>query len=388
MRRAPRAAALAALVLCGGCRVLVELVESDPAAVDGGAGADGAVGPDPSCGAWPFAPTDVDPCAIPAPGEAIVLGPGTWTYDTNSGALTDPAQDAVYPTSALIASPGGELRVISVRGFDVQAGAILRATGKRPLVVVAWTDLDVSGTIEVSSSATVAGAGANPSTCPAAGTLAGAAAAEGGGGGAGGGFASAGGAGGSGGAGAGAGGSPAAAVTPLDHVRGGCDGGRGGNAGGHGGHGGGALALIAQGTVAIAGTIDAGASGGGGAPSGRAGGGGAGAGGMIELDGTIVHLAATAVLASNGGGGGGGCDGGPAADGANGSAGATVASGGAKQGMGGDGGDGAFAQTAAQPGQPAARGGGGGGGGRGAIAVRATTLDDAGAIASPPLTRR
>jgi hypothetical protein len=384
--RSPRflAGGLAALmVICaGGCRALVELIEAEE---DGPAG-DGGVGPDASVDCtWPFQPERFDPCAIPSPGEPLILGPGEWWYDTNSGALTDPALDAWFPASALIVQPGGvEIRVVSADAVDLQEGAILRATGKRPLVLVSWSDLTVAGVVDVGSRPGSAGAGADPETCPDADRQDGENSGDGAGGGGGGGFGSPGARGGDGNAGDADGGDGGDPLSLPGALRGGCPGGDGGNqSAGDGGPSGGAVHLVARDTLTIAGIVTAGGSGGGGSTGNRGGGGGGGSGGMIELEAGTVRLARTGVLASNGGGGGGGGDGGVALPGEDGRAAAAPARGGLRQGMGADGGDGAFADVAAERGEMANRGGGGGGGGTGFIVIRSATIDDAGAVLSP-----
>lgn len=392
MRRALAIVMLLTALSCGsGCRVLVELIEDDDTAdVDGGANLVDAdpdrTDADVDCSTWPYAPAHFDPCALPAPTAGLTLEPGLWTYDTNSGALTDPRFDASFPPSILVTpTDGPQVRIVSVSFVDLQSGAILRATGQRPLVIVSWSDATVSGEIDLSSTLASPGAGANPAACPEIALQHGADSPEGAGGGGGGGFGSIGAAGGPGDGGLTAAGAGGAAVSPPDALRGGCSGGRGGNSlAGRGGNGGGALHLAAQDTITVDGVLNAGGSGGGASSGDRSGGSGAGSGGLIDLQASIVRLGTAAVLASNGGGGGGGSDGGIALAGRDALPGALPAPGGTGQGMGAAGGDGAFAQTDALPGQTAGRGGGGGGGGAGYVIVRATTFDDNGAIISPP----
>lgn len=384
--------ALVVGLCCGsGCRVLVELIEDDEAAdVDGGANAADAdptrVDADVDCASWSYQPAHFDPCALPAPTAGLSLGPGLWTYDTNSGALTDPRFDASFPPSVLVTpADGPEVRIVSASFVDVQSGAILRATGQRPLVIVSWSDLAVAGEIDLSSTLASSGAGANPTACPELALQHGADSPEGAGGGGGGGFGSIGGAGGPGDGGVTAAGAAGAAVPVPDALRGGCPGGRGGNSlAGPGGSGGGALHLAARDAITIDGILNAGGSGGGASSGDRSGGSGAGSGGLIDLQASTVRLGTSAVVACNGGGGGGGSDGGIAIVGSDALADALAALGGAGQGMGAAGGDGAFAQTDALPGATAGRGGGGGGGGTGYIVVRAATFDDGGAMISPP----
>lgn len=379
--RAARAAAIAiALVAAGGCRAVVELVESDPAAeVD-------AAGPDPGCQPWSFAPATLDPCALPAPGPALTLTAGTWGYDTNSGALTDPAQDVTFPPSALVMPAGGpELRAVSIARFDVGPGAVLRVSGKRPLVVVAWSDAAIAGAVDVTSRSGAPAAGADPDACAATAAAGGTANPEGAGGGGGGGLGAAGAAGGAGVDGAAGGGDGGgSAATPVG-VRGGCAGAAGGNAlAGAGGPGGGALVIAARDRVQLDGVIAAGGAGGGAAQGGRGGGGGGGAGGVVVLAAPAIAIGAGAVIAANGGGGGGGSDGNPALAGRDGQPSAAAAAGGQGQGMGGDGGAGGAAATGALVGLRARRGGGGGGGAVGRIALDSPAISvDPAAIISP-----
>jgi hypothetical protein len=373
---------LAALVLATGCRGLVELVEREPS-VDESVDAT----PSPTCDAWSFTPVGIDPCAVPAPEGALVLTAGTWSYDTNSGALTDPAQNASFPPGALVDAPDGtELRVLSVASLRVDAGAVLVLRGKRPLLALAWSRADVLGTIDATSRLDGAGAGADPDACDALGATRGSDDAEGAGGGGGGGLGLTGAAGGTGNDGLTAAGMAGPATPPPIGFRGGCGGAPGGNAlAGEGGAGGGAFAFAAHDAIAVSGVILAGGGGGGAARGGRGGGGGGGSGGVLLLTAPSINLASTAVLAANGGGGGGGSDGTPAARGQDGQASATSAPGGAGQGMGGGGGGGGAGAVSALAGTSPRRGGGGGGGGVGVIVLDGpATVIDGGAVVSPP----
>lgn len=382
MRPARAAGVAIALVAVGGCRAVVELVESDPAAaVD-------AAGPDPACQPWSFQPATLDACALPAPGAALALTPGTWRYDTNSGALTDPDQDVTFPTSALVTPAlGPELRVMSIARFEIAAGASLRISGKRPLVVAAWSDAVIAGAIDATSQIGAPAAGADPDACDATAAASGSANPEGAGGGGGGGLGAAGAAGGAGVDGAAGGGAGGARAPAPVGVRGGCAGAAGGNAlAGAGGPGGGAVVIAARDRVQLAGVIAAGGAGGGAAQGGRGGGGGGGAGGVVALAAPTIAIGAGATIAANGGGGGGGSDGNPALAGLDGQPSATVAAGGQGQGMGGDGGAGGAAAAAALIGSRARRGGGGGGGGVGRISLDgpAVTVDPAAVISPAP----
>jgi len=382
-------AVVAALLGSTGCRVLVEIVESDT--TDGGANVDantdqGDAGID--CRDWSFSPAHFDPCDLPVPSQDLVLRPGMWSYDTNSGALTDPESNASFPAGLLLPQDGGpEIRVISVHSLTIENGAILRPTGKRPLVIVSWTDMTVSGTIDVSSAIDYAAAGANPTSCDGPATLAGTSDANGSGGGGGGALAADGGGGGDGSDGAALGGVGGSQVSLPGYLLGGCPGGRGGGPlGGARGNGGGALHLAARGMMTIDGILNAGGSGAGGSGGSRSGGGGAGSGGLVDLQADMVSLGSSAVLVANGGGGGGGSDNNAASPGEDAHTDATAALGGTREGAGGDGGDGGYADSPAEDGQDATRGGGGGGGGVGFIVIHASNLDNSGAVISPDAT--
>lgn len=362
-----------AIVSASGCRAIVELAETDSHDVPG---PDAASATDPRCTSWSHTAGVFDPCAIPPPGAPLELSAGSWTYDSNSGALTDPNDNASFPPSVFVTDADGiEVRVVSVEQFTLPLGATLSVSGKRPLLIAAWSVANVGGVINVT-------AGANPELCPA--SSAGANNAEGAGGGGGGGFGLAGASGGTGIDGAAAGGT-AGPASPTATLRGGCRGGTGGNAfAGAGGDGGGAILIAAYERIDVSGTIAAGGNGGGGARGGRSGGGGGGSGGFVGLAASEIAVGSTAVLAANGGGGGGGCDGTPATSGEDAQATATAAGGGAGQGMGAGGGAGGVLGTAAKPGMAAHRGGGGGGGGVGVVRFDAgSSTVDANALISP-----
>ena len=379
-----RALAVLLVVSCG-CRGLVELVERDPTTdADAGGGADAA--PAPDCGAWAIVPADVDPCDAPAPSGALVITAGTWVYDTNSGALTDPDQNATFPASALVTAPDGtELRALSVEALRVDAGSVLVVRGARPLLALAWSNAQLAGTIDATSRAAATGAGADPAACDATRAGAGTEDVEGAGGGGGGGLGRPGAPGGAGNDALAGGGTAGGATAPPIGLRGGCAGARGGNVlGGDGGAGGGAIAVAARDELELSGSITAGGAGGGAAQGGRGGGGGGGSGGVVMLAAPALRLTSSAVIAANGGGGGGGSDNSPASRGQDGAAGADAAPGGPGQGMGGSGGAGGAATVEAVAGTSPRRGGGGGGGGAGAVVLDGDALViDAGAVVSP-----
>jgi hypothetical protein len=262
-----------------------------------------------------------------------------------------------------------------IAATNITIGATLRAAGKKPLVLIATDSIITTGLIDVT-----AGAGSNPSVCVAGTPRLGA------GGHAGGSFVGLGGAGGYGSDG-GAGGMPAASVTDVTELRGGCP---GQNNGGvlAGGVGGGAVFLIAGNRIDIQGGINASGQGGG-AGDGPAGGGfGGGAGGMIGFEAPIITCNSLLLAAGGGGGGGGG---GPF-EGNSGSTpnSLTPATGGAGI-TGGFGGSGSTPSRGApgMAGSPGLAGnppGAGGGGGGGAGLIKAPATANLGTLVSPPRT--
>jgi hypothetical protein len=276
-------------------------------------------------------------------------------------------------------------------------------TGTRPLIIVAYHDAAVTGSIDLGAHGRVAGPGAaviGPGLGGPGDSFV--ASPEGdrissGGGGAGHGSPGA------------PGGTqseaapPGAAGTvygaqPSDPLIGGAPGGLGGDGSaafdiGAPGAGGGALQISSATSISITGPhIAAGGGGGAGAGGSQAGGGGGGAGGEIFLE--APSLTVASILAANGGGGGAGGSGagGPQSTaGADGAIGATPAPGGTGVVQGSDGGAGAAGQAGsfadAQPGVGGNSKGGGGGAGAGRIWLRysaATPPVTTGAVISPP----
>lgn len=201
-----------------------------------------------------------------------------------------------------------DLCVVVGTSVKINSGGRLHAYGKRPLVIVSLGDVEIDGTIDVSSQlGSPAGAGANPDACRVAPSVStgGAAGSFGGQGGAGGGSATT------------VGSSPAmpAVTLPQSQLRGGCQGQDGapvgGKAGGAAGAGGGAVAIIANaGKITVNGMVDASGAGGTGGvaqtPPGNAGGGGSG--GAIVLVAPSIVLTLRAQVWANGGSGGQGAN--------------------------------------------------------------------------------
>jgi hypothetical protein len=343
------------------------------------------------CASWLPTPAHFNPCAIPGPGggDLTISTTGIWTYNTTTGELTSPSGGTTIPPSQVKSSAVPPFRLLVVDKLTVGSSANLRVVGSMPLVVASWSTITVDGIVDVSSSRTSKGAGADPAQCSSYAAGAGktdSSSGEGSGGG-GGGLGAAGGKGGNntelslaGGSGGGA--LPAAPGA----IRGGCPGAVGGGSSnpGQAGPGGGAIALSARIELTVQGTIHAGGAGGGRAQGEEAAGGGGGSGGMVVLEAPIVKLDGSAVLAANGGGGGEGAE--DTSYGSHGTDGqpAAGAAAGGKIAAGGDGGDGGYKSS---PGGGAGGndndGGGGGGGGVGFILLRAQSLQDNGATHSP-----
>lgn len=271
-----------------------------------------------------------------------------------------------------------------VAATTIAVNAPLRATGSRPLVLIATETIFLDSLLDVGShrgDQAEAGAGADPTVCFDAGAVP----PGSGGGGAGGSFGSLGGAGGDG---QGAGGQPGLLAGAAE-LRGGCPGqpGQGASGGGHEGHGGGAVLLIAGTEISAGGGINAAGESGDGATTTMAGGGGGGAGGMIAFDAPRVDIG-NLVLATGGGGGEGSGESDMGNRGADPSSVVSAAGGSRGTPEGGDGGDGA-ASLPARGGSPgvvlgAARAGGGGGGGGNGIVIGPSNTE-IGSDVAPPL---
>ena len=308
---------------------------------------------------------------------------GTLMLGGNQPINTDTDARCATTTNAVAAC------VLAAESITV-ANGFFAATGSRPLVLVATQTISITGTLTASSfrQFDIVGAGADMPGCTAG------AAPTGSSGGAGGSF------GGMGGNGAVAGTAASAGMAGASFVpttlRGGCSGQDGADAvaplgPGAKGRGGGALYLIANTSITIAGTLSANGSGGtGGGTGDSAGGGGGGSGGFIGLD-TPSLMVTGSVLANGGGGGEGSSTQNPGASGQDTST-ATVAAAGGAGGtsFGTDGGDGSVgAQLAGENGAAQCTNtcttplsGGGGGGGAGIIKLyRATS---AGGISPAP----
>ena len=282
--------------------------------------ADSATGTN-SCGAnrcFDYTPSNVDVTTLDlsSPGNAT-LDCGTTEITSSGGNVTFTNWCGTMPTPVVVSqSMGPDLAVIPVANLTIAAGNTLRLTGEMPVVLVAAGDMDISGTIDASSSSGMSmssGAGANwmcgTSTggdgSPDSGSSSG---------GGGGGFGTAGGAGGDGNNVSG--GTPGSSRTqsdPLSPLVGGCAGGIGAydsSCNPNGGAGGGVVQLAASGTLTVSGEINvAGANGNQGCGS-DGGGGGGGSGGGVLIEGEDVDLTGATITADGGNGGRAGNNGG------------------------------------------------------------------------------
>ena len=271
-----------------------------------------AVDAPPSANARCFQQAFVPICLDPAPTNDLML-------DGDINTTTD-------ATCSLIQIQTGtapDVCVIAAKTITIQAGHVLRATGKRPLALVATDSIDVEGTIDVSSiHGQPRGAGGDTGSCMVAdngGSVSSTGGVDGGAGGAAGASFKAvtGGMGGNGDLASG--GKTTAPVSSGDRLRGGCSGGRGGLigtdvvSGGIAGHGGGAIYLLSD-KIQIGAMATINASGAGGsAPKARGGGGGGGSGGMIAVESTIstTIMMGAKLYAIGGGGSSGGSNASP-----------------------------------------------------------------------------
>lgn len=322
-------------------------------------------GPPPDAQLFCYGSSIVRVCFDAPPSGPLMIAASATTLDTGTGLSSG--------TQLICATPvSGGTGYCVIYATDITIGAKLRATGSKPLVLIASRTIMTTAQIDVGShrgQTPETGAGADPAVCM---TMAGTAPTNGGGG-AGGSFLGFGGAGGNGNGAPSGGGVPGPTSGAATTLRGGCPGrdGAAANSGDQGrmGHGGGVVFLIAGTMMNIQGGINAAGEGGMPGVANSAGGGGGGAGGMIGFDAPTVS--ANSLLLANGGGGaeGSGTANAPGAPGNDPTTIAAAAGGSGNSGTGGDGGNGSFgfAAAAGSPGNPGAAGGGGGGGGSGLI---------------------
>jgi len=127
----------------------------------------------PACTLWH--PHHFAPCDIGAPSGALDLGNASgYTYNTTTGTLVDASNTPITHANIQIDQTGQAAWLMNVQSFTLHAGSTLRVVGDKPLIIASWDTIDVSGTIDATSSVgnAVAGAGSNPTnlcTAPAAG---------------------------------------------------------------------------------------------------------------------------------------------------------------------------------------------------------------------------
>lgn len=293
------------------------------------------------------------------------------TLDVGGSALlainTDTSSQCLAPAAGSTVTSGCILAAA-----NIYINGTIRATGSKPLILIATTQISVNGgaLIDVASRVAEQGAGGRTS-CSGGGP-------GGNAGGSGGSFGTRGGIGGS--SGGSTSGTPGG-VTALQNLVGGCPGVAGGGlVANHGaaGLGGGAVLVISP-SINMNGKINASGGGGGGGVLVDGGGGGGGSGGVIVFDTANLTFNGGSHLFAQGGGGGEGASLTTAgAAGATASAVNTAALGGRNTNNdGGDGGDGAVSSDASSGGS-GDDSGGGGGGGAGHIYTTDTTFNNNG----------
>ncbi len=345
-----------------------------------------------------FVSAHFDGCSIGSPSTGLDLTmSGTYTYNTDEGTLEDPLGTAITHQSETTDLNGINTRIISVDALTLSPVATLRGEGSLPLVIAAWGNIEIAGTINFDSRRGRPGSGANPAACETSGAAQGGSDSGGGAGGGGGGFGGNGGKGGDGddngnGTLGGAGG--VGLLQAPTRVRGGCpsaSGGSGLTAAAEASPGGGAIQLTSKTKLSITGSIFAGGAGGLGGPTdSRAGGSGGGSGGFVGLEAPIVEIDNAALLVANGGGGGEGTSSSrTGVDGQDGRHTLAQASGGdGNSDFGTGGGKGGADTTLAGESvtDTLAAGGGGGGGSVGFVLLRSPDFAGSDALISPPLT--
>ncbi|CAN5466288.1 hypothetical protein BH11MYX1_BH11MYX1_55410 [soil metagenome] len=309
-----------------------------------------------------------DPITVDGRG-ALCYGTGLVQvcFDVEPAGAVELAQDldtaSASCSSHVVSNSGAEACVVAASKISLAAGARTYATGADPhlpLVLVAVKAITIAGTLDVAghrdSLATPAG-GAYLACLTGTDASSGAY----GGGGQGGSFLDEGG---DGGAGGGTiGGQAGNSLGNPVQLHGGCNGRAGGNVGGAGGLGGGAVYLIANTSISIAGRVDASGGGGGAATVIGAGGGAGGSGGAIGIDAPSVEIAGA--VCAIGGSGAAGSSTGPSVGGGDAVGGTTSCAAGDPGTADPDAGAGGLGALngMAQNGHPGVAGGGGGGGG-------------------------
>lgn len=346
-----------------------------------------------------FVSAHFDACSIGSPSAGLELTmSGTYAYNTDEGTLEDPLGTPIVHQSVVADLNGINTRIISVDALTLAAVATLRGEGSMPLVIAAWGNIEIAGTINFDSRrGGPPGAGANPAACENSGATQGGSDSSGGGGGGGGGFGGNGGNGGDGdnnGSESSGGAGGAGLLQAPTEVRGGCpsaSGGSGLTAAAETSAGGGAIQLTSKTKLSIGGSIFSGGAGGEGGPTNsRAGGTGGGSGGFVGLEAPIIEINDAAVIVANGGGGGEGTS--SSRTGADGQdsrhtlARASGGDGNSDFGTGGGQGGADTTLTGESVTTSLASGGGGGGGSVGFVLLWSPSFGGTGALISPPLT--
>jgi hypothetical protein len=326
-----------------------------------------------------------------APGTVCYGASGVWRVCLAAAPTGDVALPMMLDTDrdpiCLQAQPSGWTPAQPPACFvvgDTVSVTSTTVTGGRPLVLVGHSRITIDVLLDVASHHK----GKSPAASPSSECKSFAQDPTDRGGGAGGSFQSRGGNGGRGDGGQGPNGQSGVADGVPTKLRGGCAGQVGNGSApkdpGDPGGGGGAVYLVAGGTIAVNGVINASGAGGSGGDM-RSGGSGGGSGGVIVLHGTLITTLVNGVLVANGGGGAGGASmSSRGVDGADPSTTMPLLAVPGGNGSAGDGGAGFPATGNALDGNSGPSNEGGGGGGGGAGYIRANQLLVIGLVVSPP----
>ena len=250
---------------------------------------------------------DVDPSGAPD----VVFNCGTTKFDSSTQLFTNACGNTLPTPIVTSQTTGGGLQIVILEfnNIQVSSGNILQIVGNKPVVIVAFGDATIAGTVESNASGITPGAGGDLSCGTSAGQNGTGNKDTGAGGGGGGGFGTKGGDGGDHGNDRGGSGGVLRGTDNLSPLLAGCLGGVGGGCSSNkGGGGGGAIQFSVVGTLSVTGTVRANGGVGTNGCSTEGGGGGGGSGGGILLEADVLQISGN--VTANGGAGGDGRSGG------------------------------------------------------------------------------
>ncbi len=119
------------------------------------------------CLSWvpgiPFTPCDI--LIGDRGGELVLDQTGTYNYDTEDGTLTPPGGGTpIEHQFQELTIQGNQVHFLSASNFRIEANAILRVQGPTPLLIASWSEIEIAGEIDASSSVSD-GAAANSPDC-------------------------------------------------------------------------------------------------------------------------------------------------------------------------------------------------------------------------------